>query len=97
MLSTVLLPFFGADFAQPSSGVQLLRAPLVQAEAGPGGLLPFNSRRRRITGMAASSDGDLLVATKQVLIRWWGPVHSNCGGEGRPLQLWQVRRGQVLR
>ena len=63
-----------ADFAAaPASGLQLLRMPLVQPEAGPGGLLPFHSRRRRVTGMAASAGGDLLVATKQVgSASFWG-------------------------
>lgn len=59
----LLLP---ADFAEhPTAGMQLLRVQLVQQETGPGSVLPFNSRRRRITGMAASPHGDLLVSTKQ--------------------------------
>ena len=59
-----------ADLADepPAPGFQLLRMPLVQAETGPGGVLPFNSRRRRITGMAATAAGDLFVATKQVCL-----------------------------
>ena len=46
-----------ADLGEPGPGMQLLRLELRNGAAG---------RRRQITGMALTAQGDLLVATKQV-------------------------------
>jgi hypothetical protein len=52
--------FFLEDAVAPREGMQLLRVPI----AAPGARRP----RRRITGMAATRHGDLLVATNQGLL-----------------------------
>eukprot|EP00887_Chlorella_sp_A99_P007867 scaffold20.g7867.t1 len=53
------------DIADPQPSTQLLRLPLEPLDAGHGGLGDLRRRRLRVTGMAASRHGDLLVATKQ--------------------------------
>ena len=60
-----------AELVEARHSTQLLRVPLVTPGSGRGAVVELRNRRRRITGLAATPGGELLVATKQgALLRY---------------------------